>query len=56
METILMITSWISEFMKHAVSTFATLAIQSVKDAPGFALFFLGCFVLITIALMRQSK
>ena len=56
MEVILMVSSLISEFMKHAVSTFATLVIHCITDKPGFALLFLGWFVLMTIELGRHRK
>jgi len=56
METILMITSSISEFMKHATSTFATLVIHCVTDKPGFALLILYYIILVTIALVRQQN
>ena len=56
MEAILAITSWISEFMKHSTSSLAALVVHCVTDKPGFAVLFLGYFVLMTIALVRQQN
>ena len=56
MEGILMVTSRISEFMEHTVSTFVTLVIHCVTGKPGFAALFLGWFLLTVVALVRQRQ
>ena len=56
MEAILAITNQLSEFMKHATSTFGSLVVHCFSDKLGFAIFFLGCFLLLVIALVRQQN
>lgn len=56
MEVILAITSWVSEFMKHATSSLTALVIRCVTDKPGYALLVFGYFILTTIELVRQQR
>ncbi len=56
MEAILAITNQISEFMKHATSTFGSLVVHCFRDKPGYAILCLGWFLLMTVALVRQQN
>ncbi len=49
-------TNRISEFMKHATSTFGSMVVHWFSEELPVAIFFLGCFLLLVVALVRRQN